>query len=1395
MKKIITFTQNICLSALLVSICTTIFGIYSDSAYSTPAYSIAMNSKKLQIGTANGTESGHESIIQSNLTTISDDIEFYRPKLSLCTDTPKIIEGQVAVFDIGYYEIPPNRIETDFPVFVKVTQVGKFFHGTPPSEMIIPKFLSGWSFEVETTDDEIDELDGRISASIVPNERYEIITSSSCQEFVHVTVHDNDDFAGLPPTPEISIYNYGPTSTFQGGVVNLKINSTGVSAELPISILVSSSNNQVIDKPQTITVILPAWTTEFELDYQTVFTKTNGDLSLDNTTTLTFEIQPSDDYQIAESPHNFVEIDIEHYDFIPNLSITAQQDSVFEGEQAIFNISMYDSDHKLAAIADELMVNLEIDVKGLFIQVPLPNEVVFASGKSHIDLPFNTIDDRIFESDGEISIHLKPGGGYSSTSTLQNLAKIQILDNDTPTGGASILSNQIIITEGETAYFDVIVPSASDKDRIIYYDVRTELFALPKGSAKKSQTFNQSVLLPANETKTTLSYQTVDDDEDNEIGLLTVHLRPDKNTQSTYQIANSRTWAAVEYVDNDGLIPTVHLESDFEEVQDGAIVRFDVIANPPPDANNPLVIDTLEITDLETGNPYPSYLIPELITIDQEGIGTGWVMLEPYFENLADKKLAITLKDDILNNYQVAPAPDNSLIIEVKPNHVISIATENNKYEFAEGDTISLIISIDKAYEDTLSIPILVSNPQNFSLWRVPTKVYFPIGVDKQIIDLKIIHDDILQTDGFISISLVGDRYRRYLLDESANLTLKIAHSSNSETIMREPRVSVAAQVVKLALEQNEEITQTSPMFLTETNNLELSRPIIQIDSVSEVINEGDLAEFKLTRSKNFDQTIEVKLKTIESGNFLTGQLVNTVVFSPSHVEKSVIFQTLDDELAEKDGMLTVSILPDTNYHLGDSHFAIIKISDKSDRDSLREEFSATQDIINPVVFRSMESELLSATRESPHVQRKTNERFNYQILGQSSLKGILNAGKQIGDINGPILKGLLYRSSFGFDLYPVGETEKSLLFWGQGIHSNLNNFGIDHANTWYGEVLTGLIGIDSILGPSINTGVSISQTNVNAFVDWTAQEKQTQYTSNWIGIHPFLKWYSPLNGSNLHIISGYRMGQTKINQNSDVTESSDSVVISTSFDGKLQVYSKNSKNNNISSELNVIGDGMLLHQSNDNVTSFTFQNQFFNSRIALETKNWFGLDNGQIFQPYLQLGLDLNKNRSKYYSVWDLTGGLDYILSPDFSVLTKGRVFFTDSNHIHDYMFAGSLNFDKNLDKHGFKLKISVKNALTFDENLMPFQLNNQATLSNDRKKDWNFNSEIGYGLNLSDQFGILDSFSNYSTTNQRNHTLRFGGRMSIRSNANIEASVIRNFNADVRDNTEIRFNGKINW
>ena len=1025
----------------------------------------------------------------------------------------------------------------------------------------------------------------------------------------------------------------------------------------------------------------------------------------------------------------------------------------------------------------------------------MPKTINFEGGKSHIELSIPTFDDRIYESKGQISVSINPGERYSITNTLPTIAEVTILDNDTPIGGASILSKQDILTEGDIAYFEVSVPTASDQDRVIYYDVRTELFALPKGSNRKSQTFNQSVRLPAHQTKTTLSYQTIDDEEDNEIGLLTVYLRPDKNTPSSYHVANSRTWAAVEYADNDGVIPTIGLETFYDYVEDGAFLPFKLVASTPPNANNPITIDTLEIIDVETGNPYPGYLIPEVITIDQNGIGEGWVMLDPFFENVANKKIAVILKDDLLHNYKVASEPDNSLVLDVKPNNVFSMAIKDNRTEFIKGDTIELIVSLKRAYEDSVTVPIQMSNPMNFSMWRVPKTVTFPIGVDQQTIHLKINQDKVAHADGYITISLVGEKFRRYLLDESTSQTIKIINSSDTEIITNEPRISVSAQVVKSALENLQYPTLSHTTFATAPGNSEQDLPIISVKAVIASINEGDSAEFFIMQSNTSHQPVEVKLNITETGRFLSNQLINSVMLNPFQDRESLVLHTLNNDLAESDGVITINVLPDESYQLGENYYAFINVSDKSDRDSVYEELSTTHDIINPLVLRSMESDLINATRKGSKLQNKTNERFNFQILGQSSLKEIIKAGKQLEIYHGPLWKALFQQNSFNFDFYPLGDPNKSLQVWGQGISSNLNYFSVNHSKSMNGEVQTGLLGIDTVLAAGTHTGISISQTNANAFLDWPDQNKQSHYSGNWIGFHPFLKWHSPLNGNNFQIISSYRLGQTKIDQHDIPTTETNSQIISSNLNGKWQVFSGNSTNENVSSEFNIVGEGLLSYQSNDDNKTFLVQNQLVNSRIALESKNWFRVNDKTIIQPFLQFGLDLNVENSKFISAWDLTGGADYIATPHLNISTKSRALFTESNQLSDFLFAGSLNFDRNLNNKGLKLKASAKNIHTFEDNLMMIQKRNQNSFSNDLSQEWNFNTEIGYGMQFSDQSGTFDTFSRYSRANQNDHTLAFGTRIAFNSNLQLDAFVTRNMTQSTNDHIEFRLNGNISW
>ena len=62
----------------------------------------------------------------------------YQPKLVVCADSKSIVEGQVARFDIAYYEQVPEWYEKELTVFIDVAQVGDFIKDTPSRSMVIP---------------------------------------------------------------------------------------------------------------------------------------------------------------------------------------------------------------------------------------------------------------------------------------------------------------------------------------------------------------------------------------------------------------------------------------------------------------------------------------------------------------------------------------------------------------------------------------------------------------------------------------------------------------------------------------------------------------------------------------------------------------------------------------------------------------------------------------------------------------------------------------------------------------------------------------------------------------------------------------------------------------------------------------------------------------------------------------------------------------------------------------------------------------------------------------------------------------------------------------------------------------------------------------------------------
>ena len=90
--------------------------------------------------------------------------------------------------------------------------------------------------------------------------------------------------------------------------------------------------------------------------------------------------------------------------------------------------------------------------------------------------------------------------------------------------------------------------------------------------------------------------------------------------------------------------------------------------------------------------------------------------------------------------------------------------------------------------------------------------------------------------------------------------------------------------------------------------------PVVSIAAVSTTTTEGRAARLTLTRTGAVASTLEVSVSVTQAGAVLSGTPASTVTFAAGNAEAQLRLATDDDDVAETDGRLTVSVVAGSGY-------------------------------------------------------------------------------------------------------------------------------------------------------------------------------------------------------------------------------------------------------------------------------------------------------------------------------------------------------------------------------------------------------------------------------------------------------------------------------------------------
>ena len=146
-------------------------------------------------------------------------------------------EGDDVNFTVRRNRTTSCRLDVNVEVSEDETEGSSFIRGTPPSEVTIPANDNEETFRVRTIDDDIDEVDGEVIATVQPGTGYIVGRPSSDD----VYVDDND----ATPTVSFSSSSYSVT---EGSDRRIYVELSGASSRrLTIPITVSAGRAESLD--------------------------------------------------------------------------------------------------------------------------------------------------------------------------------------------------------------------------------------------------------------------------------------------------------------------------------------------------------------------------------------------------------------------------------------------------------------------------------------------------------------------------------------------------------------------------------------------------------------------------------------------------------------------------------------------------------------------------------------------------------------------------------------------------------------------------------------------------------------------------------------------------------------------------------------------------------------------------------------------------------------------------------------------------------------------------------------------------------------------------------------------------------------------------------------------
>ena len=943
------------------------------------------------------------------------------PEIFIGHKYPQVVEGSPAVFIIGSRNM---KVTTDLTISINVTLVGSFLQNNAPTSFILDKNTNIKNLKIPTLDDQVDEANGKITVTVSNGTGYDIAGSPENSGFVNII--DNDDQSieiavahvrpevteGSPARFVITSETLAPKSnltikinesrtgdffnTSKATTVTLEsgdtykrisittVDDTGYEKDGQVSITIERGDSYVIKSaphnsaivkikdndirplkpeihiaPQKLTVtegnparflfvsedVIP--TTQLTVNIKVTF---NGDFFnttkpttqifnqgdqfsylniptidddiIDEDGSVKIEVLTGPDYFVANFPSNIATVQVLEDVIIPRIYVRALTAEINEGQLATFEVGS-----ESIAPTSNLVIKLAVTQVGSYYQSRLPDEITLAGGTKKVPLNMTTIDDDLVRGDGQITVVVKTSTGYkpvSGSGTNKPTAEITIKNTDSPVE-VQIFTTTAKITEGEVAQFEIRASRSVSVARMINFSV------LVHGNFVQS--FQSGVkidfVLPLMTGKNFVPFaiQAIQDSIDEPNGTITFTLK----SGTEYNVASAPLNSTIVIIEDDDGPPVISI-ANASSIIEGSKAVF------PVTAVGTSTVDVVVLFSLDEGNhDFLGGRTREIARLNAQSASTTLsvqTVADGFDES--DGTITVSIDADPLtpDTYKVGTAKTAKVIVidDDKPPEIF-IA---NAPEIIEGNQASFTIFATGVASDPITINISIDEGTNdYLLGTQPKTATLPAKTSHTSLTIQTKGDEEDEPDGDIEVTILPD-------------------TKNPHTyVVGEKRIATGKVI------DNDIFT-----FSLNSNQLRFS--------------ENESVQFSFLVSIISRRDIPISVELTESANYLEGG---------EHVEQFVVkagvrnsLQSIpldDDNLVERNGTVTATVLSDPSYKLeGKDNFSVL-IVDNDDPPLISILVDSTT--VNPkstVDFKVVAEE--SITADELMISISVNQNSNY---------------------------------------------------------------------------------------------------------------------------------------------------------------------------------------------------------------------------------------------------------------------------------------------------------------------------------------------------------------------------------------------------------------------------------